>query len=364
MENLSPTNENTYDTIVVGGGISGLTAGIYTARAAQKTLIIEGDYNSSIDMPGGQLILTPEIENFPGFKGGGGMGLVGTVRKKIADLPELDEGTGLELLETVKEQVEAIPGLMGNGGFDLIEIVKEQAEDNGCEIITANAVGFDLAGNTLHSVTTNYGETYYAKSIILATGAVARRLGVTGEDEFYGRGVSACATCDGAFFKGKKVAVVGGGDTAVEDALYMADLAEEVILIHRRDELRSDGPESRKLMEAKNVRVIWNSTVKSIEGSDNKVDHVVLTHMDGTESTLDVSALFVAIGHDPATKHFHGVGVEVRGDMYLVERDTYTNIPGVFAAGDVADSIYRQAITAAASGAKAGMNAIKYNKTS
>lgn len=318
MENLSPNAENIYDTIVVGGGISGLTAGIYTSRAAQNTLIIEGDYNSNIDMPGGQLILTPEIENFPGFKEG--------------------------------------------AGFDLIEIVKAQAEDNGCEIVTANATAFDLTGTGLHSVTTNYDETYYAKSVILATGAIARRLGVAGEDEFYGRGVSACATCDGAFFKGMKVAVVGGGDTAVEDALYLADLAEEVILIHRRDELRSDSPESRKLMEAENVRVIWNSTVKSIVGT-TKVENIVLTHVDGRESTLDVSALFVAIGHDPATKHFHGIGVEIRGDQYLVERDTYTNIPGVFAAGDVADSIYRQAITAAASGAKAGMNAIKYNKT-
>lgn len=318
MENQTPTAENTYDTIVVGGGISGLTAGIYTSRAAQKTLIIEGDYNSNIDMPGGQLILTPEIENFPGFKEG--------------------------------------------AGFDLIEIVKEQAEDNGCEIVTANAVGFDFNGTDLHGIITNYGETYYAKSVILATGAIARRLGVPGEDEFYGKGVSACATCDGAFFKGMKVAVVGGGDTAVEDALYLADLAEEVILIHRRDELRSDSPESRKLMEADNVRVIWNSTVRGVEGS-SKVEKVLLTHLDGTESELEASALFVAIGHDPATKHFHGIGVEIRGDQYLVERDTYTNIPGVFAAGDVADSIYRQAITAAASGAKAGMNAIKYNKT-
>lgn len=320
MENLPQANtDNTYDTIIIGGGISGLTAGIYTARAAQKTLIIEGDYNSNIDMPGGQLILTPEIENFPGFKKG--------------------------------------------SGYDLIEIVKEQAEDSGCEIITANATGFDLIGeNGLRRITTNYDETYYAKSIILATGAIARRLGVEGEDALYGKGVSACATCDGAFFANKKVAVVGGGDTAVEDALYLTAIAEEVILIHRRDELRSDGPEARKLLEAPNARIIWNSTVKSIHG-DGKVEKITLTHLDGTESELETSALFVAIGHDPATKHFHGIGVEIRGDQYLVERDTLTNIPGVFAAGDVADSIYRQAITAAATGAKAGMNAIKFNKT-
>ena len=216
MENLPQANtDNTYDTIIIGGGISGLTAGIYTARAAQKTLIIEGDYNSNIDMPGGQLILTPEIENFPGFKKG--------------------------------------------SGYDLIEIVKEQAEDSGCEIITANATGFDLIGeNGLRRITTNYDETYYAKSIILATGAIARRLGVEGEDSLYGKGVSACATCDGAFFANKKVAVVGGGDTAVEDALYLTAIAEEVILIHRRDELRSDGPEARKLLEAPNARIIWN----------------------------------------------------------------------------------------------------------
>jgi thioredoxin reductase (NADPH) len=321
MTNLIPENsENIYDTIIIGGGISGLTAGIYTGRAGQKTLIIEGGYNSNTDMPGGQLLLTPDIENFPGYTGGSGTGLIDTTR--------------------------------------------EQAENAGCEIITENAVEFDFNGaDGLHSVTTDEEETTYsAKSIILATGAVARRLGIPGEDDYYGKGVSSCATCDGAFFAGKDVAVVGGGDTAVEDALYLADIASKVYLIHRRDELRTDSPESRKLLGLDNVEVVWNTRPENVVG-EKFVTNVNLTStVTGQNSSLNVEALFVAIGHDPATKHFDGTGVELADGGYLRERDTFTNIPGVFAAGDVADSIYRQAVTAAASGAKAAMNSIKYNK--
>lgn len=330
MTNLIPENsENTYDTIIIGGGISGLTAGIYTGRAGQKTLIIEGGYNSNTDMPGGQLLLTPDIENFPGYTGGTGMGLIDTTR--------------------------------------------EQAEGAGCEIITENAVNFDFSDNGgYHSVTTDEEEeTYHAKSVILATGAIARRLGIPGEDEYFGKGVSTCATCDGAFFAGKEVAVVGGGDTAVEDALYLADIASKVYLVHRRDELRTDSPESRSLVAKENVQFLWNTKVVSVEG-DKMVNSVTLgstvsTQVEGNvqatgEGTLALDGLFVAIGHDPATKHFTGTPVELADGGYLVEKDTFTNIPGVFASGDVADSIYRQAITAAATGAKAAMNSIKYNK--
>lgn len=321
MTNLIPENsENTYDTIIIGGGISGLTAGIYTGRAGQKTLIIEGGYNSNTDMPGGQLLLTPDIENFPGYTGGTGMGLIDTTR--------------------------------------------EQAEGAGCEIITENAVNFDFSDNGgYHSVTTDEEEeTYHAKSVILATGAIARRLGIPGEDEYFGKGVSTCATCDGAFFADKAVAVVGGGDTAVEDALYLADIASKVYLVHRRDELRTDSPESRKLLGLENVEVVWNARPEKVIG-EKFVTNVVLNSTVTDEQTmLDVEALFVAIGHDPATKHFAGTTIALADGGYLVEKDTFTNIPGVFAAGDVADSIYRQAITAAATGAKAAMNSVKYNK--
>jgi len=321
MTNLIPENsENTYDTIIVGGGISGLTAGIYAGRAGQKTLIIEGGYNSNTDMPGGQLLLTPDIENFPGYTGGTGTGL--------------------------------------------IDATREQAEGAGCEIITENAVSFEFSDNGgYHLVTTDEEEeTYHAKSVILATGAIARRLGIPGEDDYFGKGVSSCATCDGAFFAGKNVAVVGGGDTAVEDALYLADIASKVYLLHRRDELRTDSPESRKLLGLDNVEVIWNVRPEKVIGEKFVTNVVLNSTVTDEQSSLEVEALFVAIGHDPATKHFDGTGIALADGGYLLEKDTFTNIPGVFAAGDVADSIYRQAITAAATGAKAAMNSIKYNK--
>lgn len=321
MTNFIPENsENTYDTIIVGGGISGLTAGIYAGRAGQKTLIIEGGYNSNTDMPGGQLLLTPDIENFPGYTGGTGIGLIDTTR--------------------------------------------EQAEKAGCEIITENAVSFEFSEiGGYHNVTTDEEEeTYYAHSVILATGAIARRLGIPGEDDFFGKGVSTCATCDGAFFAGKDVAVVGGGDTAVEDALYLAGIAKKVSLVHRRDALRTDSPESRKLLGLDNVEVIWNARPKNVAGDKFVTEIVLVSTLNGEETTLETEALFVAIGHDPATKHFAGTTVELADGGYLIENDTFTNIPGVFAAGDVADSVYRQAITAAATGAKAAMNSIKYNK--
>lgn len=318
---LPKNTANIYDTIIVGGGISGLTAGIYVGRAGQKTLIIEGDYNSNVDMPGGQLLLTPDIENFPGYTGG--------------------------------------------SGSDLIEIVRDQAEATGCEIITENAIEFSFSSvNGLHEITTSEDGVYYSKSVILATGAIARRLGIEGEDKFFGKGVSTCATCDGAFFADKIVTVVGGGDTAVEDALYLADIAKEVHLIHRRDELRTDSPESRKLLSLANVEVHWNQRVNQVNGETFVSSINLLSTQDDSESSLTADALFIAVGHDPATKYFTGTPVELADGGYLVERDTFTNIPGVFAAGDVADSIYRQAITASASGAKAAMNAIKYNKIS
>lgn len=318
---LPENTANIYDTIIIGGGISGLTSGIYTGRAGQKTLIIEGDYNSNTDMPGGQLLLTPDIENFPGYTGG--------------------------------------------SGADLIEIVREQAETTGCEIITENAIKFAFSTtNELHKILTNEDGAYYGKSVILATGAIARRLGIEGEDQFFGKGVSTCATCDGAFFKDKVVAVVGGGDTAVEDALYLAGIAKKVNLIHRRSELRTDSPESRKLLGLPNVQVHWNQRVNQVNGTTFVESINLLSTQDESASSLSTEALFIAVGHDPATKYFTGTPVELADGGYLIERDTFTNIPGVFAAGDVADSIYRQAITASASGAKAAMNAIKYNKIS
>lgn len=312
------TAENHYDTVVIGGGIAGLTAGLYLPRAGQKTLILEGELISNTELPGGQLALTPHLDNFPGFVG---------------------------------------------AGYDLIDSVREQAENLGSVIEMEQAVEFHLNPEGKHTITTSTGNVYTATSVIIATGAIARRLGIPGEDDFFGRGVSSCATCDGAFFKDKVVAVVGGGDTAVEEALYLADISREVTLIHRRGELRTESPESRQLLEKENVQVIWNASPTAVSG-DGKLNAVHLTDtITGEESVLELDGLFIAIGHDPAVKCFHGTPIEVAGNGYLAVNDTRTNIPGVFGAGDVADSVYRQAITAAATGAQSAMNAIKFNKS-
>ena len=319
----------TADIIIVGGGVAGLTAGIYAGRGGQKTVIFEGNFNSSVDLPGGQLMLTPEIENFPGYNG---------------------------------------------TGWDLIEKIREQAENHVEEIFTENIERFTF-GNAgeLHQVHVENGEVWEAKAVILATGAVARRLNIEGEDRLYGKGVSSCATCDGSFFKDQTVAVVGGGDTAVEDALYLADIAKKVYLIHRRDTLRTDSPESRALAAKENVQFLWNTKVLSVEGEDkvasatlaSTVAEVVSGNVQATgEATLPLDGLFVAIGHDPASKLVHGHPVEVENTGYILAKETETNVPGLFVAGDVADSKYRQAITAAATGAQAAMNAIKYSKVS
>lgn len=313
---MTENNKNEYDTIIVGGGVSGLTAGIYAGRAGLNTIIIEGDYNSSTDMPGGQLMLTLDIENFPGFPSG--------------------------------------------SGEELIEIIRTQAQTHVARIITQNAEKFSFSESGLHTVSTE-DETYTAKTVILATGSVAKRLGVPGEDELFSKGVSTCATCDGAFFANKTVAVVGGGDTAVEDALYLAGIAKKVYVIHRGSALRANSPESRNLETTENVEILWNSRVKQVNGSVF-VESATLINEAG-EYDLELDGLFVAIGHNPATERLQGHPIEVNDFGYIVARDTETNIKGVYVAGDVADSKYRQAITAAATGAMASMNAIRHLKS-
>lgn len=308
-----------YDVLIIGGGISGLTAGIYAARSGQKTFIVQGGYNSATDMPGGQLLLTNDIANFPGFKG---------------------------------------------SGTELVESVLEQAEEAGCEMVEENATDFYFSSTSHlpHLVRTESGEEYTATSVILATGAVARRLGIEGEDEYFSRGVSTCATCDGAFFKDKTVVVVGGGDTAVEDALYMSNIAKKVIVAHRRDRFRTDSPESRSLQARKNVEIRWNTIVESIAGTKT-VESARFRNVSSGETYAEpTDGVFVAIGHDPATENFRGSSVTLADGGYIKVKDTLTSEPGVFAAGDVADSVYRQAVTAAATGAQAAMNAIKYNE--
>lgn len=303
-----------YDIVVIGGGIAGLTAGIYAGRSGLRTLIVEGDYNSSVDMPGGQLLLTPQIDNFPGFS-----------------------GSGVELITAVKNQAE--------------EYVEDILTENVSDLTLSDSQGH-------HSLVLEDGSLIESRAIVIATGSIARRLGTTGEDRLYGKGVSTCATCDGAFFNSQEVIVVGGGDTAVEDALYLSKIARKVFLVHRRDSLRTSSPESRKLLATENIEVLWNTRVEEIRGEE-KVSSAILSTPEGLREQ-EINAVFVAIGHDPASTLAQGTVLELTGDKYLVTKDTLTTVPGVFVGGDVADPIYRQAVTAAGTGAMAAMNAIKY----
>lgn len=318
-ENLShatPSPNDDVDVLVIGAGMSGLSAGLYAARAGWKTLVLEGALMSSVDYPGGQLMLTPEIENYPGFA----------------------SGSGAELINITRGQAEAMGASIQEGRVERID--------------------FDPQG-VRHVVHTDLGETYAASKVILATGAIARRLGVPGEDDFYGRGVSSCATCDGSFFAGKTVAVVGGGDVAVEDALYMTQHADHVYLIHRRDSLRASSPQAISLLQHPNVTVLWNTQVVNVNGSA-AVESVDLISDKGA-AVLPVSGLFVAIGHDPQSELAMNDSalIEVDGYGYIVAQGTKTNLPGVFVSGDVADSVYRQAVTAAATGAMAAIDATR-----
>lgn len=254
-------------------------------------------------------------------------------------------------------EIENYPGVPTTSGMDLVATTRNQAESFGAEIITGHVIKFELdPSGDIHRLYDANGTEYTARTVIIATGAVARRLGVPGEDEHFGRGVSVCATCDGSFFQDKPVAVVGGGDSAIEDALYMAGVASKVYVIHRRNAFRTSSPQSRALLAQSNVEVLWESEVDSVIGGSHGLSHVNLT--DGRE--LDVRALFVAIGHDPETKHLHGTPVKLADNGYIAVTDsaqTSTSVPGVFAAGDVMDDHYRQAITAAASGCKAAIDA-------
>lgn len=310
--------EAEFDIIVVGGGIAGLTAALYSARAGFSTLVLTGEIMSAVDFPGGQLMLTDSIVNYPGFTG----------------------KTGPELIETVMTQAESQGAALVEGRVESID--------------------FNFRHN-YHRVLCTDGRMFGGSKVILATGAIARRLGVGGENALYGRGVSSCATCDGEFAKGKKVAVIGGGDVAVEDALYLTKHAEHVYVIHRRDILRSQLPAARTLKEHPKVTMIWNSTVSEILG-DTSVEGLV--YETGPEvSSLDVEAVFVAIGHEPQNElAFDGSGgnvIDVHESGYLMAWGTRTSVPGVFVAGDIVDDKYRQAITAAASGAQAAIDATR-----
>lgn len=293
-----------YDVIVLGAGPAGLTAGIYSARGGLKTLVIEKTF------VGGQATTTPEIVNYPGVK--------------------------------------------STDGFSLTSTMAEQAKSFGCEILTADVTEISLT-DKVKTVVAN-GVKYESKTVVLASGANARKLGVEHENELLGAGVSYCATCDGAFFKGKTVAVVGGGDTAVEDALYLNRFASKVYLIHRRDSLRANKALSDEIARS-NVEIVWNSTIEKLIGTPLSAVEIKNVK-DGKISTLDVNGLFVAVGRIPASDNFEEVEKDENGYI-LTNEEMKTNVDGIYAVGDVRAKSLRQIVTACADGAIAADSIVR-----
>ncbi len=308
----SEKDHEKHEIIIIGSGPAGYTAGIYAVRGGADVILIAG-YSS-----GGQLMLTTEVENFPGF-------------------PE--PILGPELMKRMREQVERL----------------------GLKIIDRDATNINLKVRPFEVEVEDI--KYYADAIILATGASARELNMPSEQKLKGKGVSYCAVCDGAFFKGSDVVVIGGGDTAVEDAVYLSKIAKTVTVIHRRDKLRAQAALQKQAFSTPNIRFMWNSQVSEIIG-EKKVEGVkVKNKADNHESVLNCSAVFVDIGHIPNTSLVEGQ-LELTQDKYIkLTGETTTSIDGVFAAGDVADHLYRQAITAAGMGAKAALDALRYLQT-
>jgi len=299
------------NVVIIGTGPAGLTAAVYTARANLNPLVIEGF------QPGGQLTTTTEVENYPGF-------------------PE------------------------GISGSELMDLTRKQAERFGARFKSGEVVSACLTCRP-RSITLSDGEKIEAKTIIIATGASAQYLGIESEQKLIGRGVSGCATCDGAFYRDVPVAVVGGGDTALEEALFLTRFASKVTVIHRRDQFRASKIMVDRLLAHPKVEVLWDSAVEEVlDVAKNEVTGLKIRNVKtGTISDLAVNGLFVAIGHKPNTKPFAGQ-LDVDHAGYLITKNTRTNIDGVFAAGDVQDSVYRQAITAAGSGCMAALEAERF----
>jgi thioredoxin reductase (NADPH) len=309
------------DVVIIGSGPAGLTAAIYTARANLSPLILEGEPSSTSDQPGGQLMLTTEVENFPGFPDG----IMG-------------------------------PELMSN--------MRAQAARFGADFITTKATRVDFSERPFKIWTGKPDApepTYLAHSVIVSTGAQSLMLGLEEESRLIGHGLSTCATCDGFFFRGQHIAVVGGGDSAVEEANFLTRFADTVTLVHRRDELRASKIMQERAFANPKIRFEWNSTVSEIHG-DQTVEGVTLQDTtNGEERKLDVTGLFIAIGHRPNTDVFRGQ-LAMKDNGYLITEPgtSRTSVEGVFACGDVQDDVYRQAITAAGSGCMAALDAERW----
>ena len=298
-----------FDIVIIGGGPSGYTAGIYSSRAGYDTLILSGI------LPGGQLVNTTEVENYPGFE----------------------------------------KGIMGP---DLMIEMRKQTQRMGTTIIDDEVVDVDFRHKPFKVLTAS--EEYEGRAVIIATGANPRKLGLPGEQTFAGKGVSYCATCDGPFFRNQELIVVGGGDSAVEEATFLTKFATTVHLVHRRESLRASKIMQERAEKNNKIKFHWNSAVIDIKG-DQKMQQAVLKNIKtGEEKTLNVGGLFVAIGHEPNTKLFENQ-IDLDDEGYIILKNkTHTNIEGVFAAGDVHDRNYRQAITAAGFGCMAAIDVDKY----
>ena len=299
--------------VIIGSGAAGLTAAIYAARANLKPLVIEGI------QPGGQLTITTDVENYPGY----------------ADVVQ---------------------------GPWMMEQMRSQALNVGARIINDVVVHVDFKKDS-KTISLDSKSTLSANTVIIATGAQAKWLGLESENKFNGKGVSACATCDGFFYRNKEVAVIGGGNTAVEEALYLSNICSKVTLIHRRDELRAEKILQERLFAKENINVIWNNIVSEILGDEKGVNSLEIKdkNLDKTE-IIKVEGVFIAIGHSPSTEPFKGV-LEMDKEGYIVAQKpgtSITNIEGVFAAGDCVDKIYRQAVTAAGMGCMAALDAEKW----
>ena len=298
-----------YDVIIIGAGPSGYTAGIYCSRAGYDTLILSGV------LPGGQLVNTTEVENFPGFEN----------------------------------------GIMGP---DLMIDMRKQSQRMGTTIVDDEVVDVDFRRKPLKVLTAS--EEYEGRAIIIATGANPRKIGIEGEETFGGKGVSYCATCDGPFFRNQDIVVVGGGDSAIEEATFLTKFATKVHLVHRRDELRASKVMQERALNNNKIEFHWDSAVIDIKG-DQKVTQAILKNLKtNEEKSIDIGGLFVAIGHEPNTKIFKNQ-IDLDEEGYIILKNkTQTNVEGVFAAGDVHDRNYRQAITAAAFGCMAAIDVDKY----
>ena len=306
---MSANKEN---ILIIGSGSAGLTAAIYASRAGFKPLVLTGI------QPGGQLTITTDVENYPGYE---------------------DVIQGPWLMEQMQKQAENVGARIE---FDLMTNIDTE--------------------NWPFNVITDSGKEIEAETIIIATGAQARWLGLESEEKYNGKGVSACATCDGFFFKNKNVAVIGGGNTAVEEALYLSNLCKKVTLVHRRNELRAEKILQSRLLNKSNVEILWEKKVEEFLGDGLGVNGLKLSSTrDSTSSEIEVDGVFVAIGHDPSTAVFKDK-IKLDKDNYVItdKGGTNTSVPGIFAAGDCVDKIYRQAVTAAGMGCMAALDAEKW----